>query len=146
MSLLNSNSRENSDSTGETMRLVNFKVSMKIDELKKDLNSHLIDTINSVIGEKVLPGIRNIMNSQNAVFRDEMEHRSGRLSRTTEEKNAANAWKATSKPILTSSSRRDYFRGNSDVSQSSDEDHVMMTNSHDKHSFNFPHKKFYCLF
>ena len=45
-SLLNSNSRENSDSTGETMRLVNFEVSKKMDELRKDLNCQIIDTIN----------------------------------------------------------------------------------------------------
>ena len=131
-SLLNTNSRENSESTGETMRLVNSEVSKEMNELRKDLNSQIIDTINSVIWEKVLPDIRDIMTSQNPVFRDEVDHRSGRLNRTTEEENAGNAWKTNSKPISASVSRRDYFRGNSDVSQSSDEDHVMMTNSHDR--------------
>ena len=37
--LLNSSSRETSESTIETMRLVNSEVSKKIDELKRDLNT-----------------------------------------------------------------------------------------------------------
>ena len=130
-SLLNSNSRENCESTGETMRLLNFEVSKQMDELRKDLNSPIRDSINSVIGEKVLPDIRNIMTSQNPVFRDEVDNRSSRLNRTTEDESTGNAWKTNSKPILASGSRRNYFRGNSDVSQSSDEDHNIMTNSHD---------------
>ena len=68
-SLLNSNSRENSESTVETTRLDNSEISEQMDELRKDLNSQIIDTINSVIGEKVLPDIRNIVTSQNSVFR-----------------------------------------------------------------------------
>ena len=52
-SLLNSDSRENSESTGLTMRLVNSEVSKRMDELSKGLSSQIIDTINSVIGEKV---------------------------------------------------------------------------------------------
>ena len=49
----------------------------------------------------------------------------------TEEKNIGNAWKTNSKPVLATSSRRNYSRENSDVSQSHDEYHVRMTNSHD---------------
>ena len=130
-SFLNSNSRENCESTGETMRLLNSQVSKQMDELRKDLNSPIIDSINSVIGEKVLPDIRNIMTSQNPVFRDKVDNRSSRLNRTTEDESTGNAWTTNSKPILASGSRRNYFRGNSDVSQSSDEDHNIMTNSHD---------------
>ena len=71
MSLLNSNSRENSESTVETMRLVNSEISKQMDGLRKDLNSQIIDAINSVISEKVLPDIRNIMADQNPVFRNQ---------------------------------------------------------------------------
>ena len=131
-SLLNSNSRENSESTVETMRLVNSEVTKKIDELRRELNSQLVDAINSAITEKVLPDIRNMVTSQNSVFREEVDHRSRRLNRTSEELGSRNAWKSNSKPTLASSSRQDYFRRNSDVSQSSDDDHEeMMTNSHD---------------
>ena len=51
-SLLNSNSGENSESTIEMMRLVNSEVSKKIDELKRDLNTQIVDTIISVISKK----------------------------------------------------------------------------------------------
>ena len=60
-----------------------------------------------------------------------MDHRSSRLSRTAKEENIGNESKNKSKPILTKSSKQNYFRENSDISQSSDEGHVMMTNSHD---------------
>ena len=50
---------------------------------------------------------------------------------TTEEGKSGNAWKTKSKPILANSSRRNYSRGDSDVSQSSDKDHDSMTVSHD---------------
>ena len=122
-SLLNSNSGENSESTFETMRLVNSEVSKKMDELKRDLNTQIVDTIISVIDEEILPNIQNTMTSQNPVFREEVDHRSSRQrSRTAEEKRARTAWNTNSKPILVNSSRHDYFIRNSDVFQSSDED------------------------
>ena len=130
-SLLNSNSRENSESTVETMRLVNSEISKQMDGLRKDLNSQIIDAINSVISEKVLPDIRNIMADQNPVFRDEVDHRSSRLNRTAEEEKTGNAWKINSKPILANSSRQNYFREDSVASQSSDEGQDRVTISHD---------------
>ena len=59
------------------MRLVNSEISKQMDGLRKDLNLQMIDTINSVTSEKVLPDIRNTMAIQNPVFRDEeVDHRS----------------------------------------------------------------------
>ena len=78
ISILNSNGRENSESTVETMRLVNFEISKQMDGLRKDLKSQIMDAMNSVINEKILPDIRNTMTSQNPVFRDEVDHRSSR--------------------------------------------------------------------
>ena len=103
-SLLNSNSGENSESTFETMRLVNSEVSKKMDELKRDLNTQIVDTIISVIDEEILPNIQNTMTSQNPVFREEVDHRSSRLSRIAEGKRATNACKTNSKPISVNSS------------------------------------------
>ena len=122
-SLWNSNIKGNSESTIETMRLVNSDVSKKIDELKRDLNTQIADTVNSIISEKVLPNNENIITSHNPVFREEVDYRCSRLRRTAEKKRTRNAWKTNSKPILVNSSRHDYFRGNSDVSHSSDEYH-----------------------
>ena len=79
-SLSNSNSRENSESTIETVRLVNSEVSRKMEELKRDLNSQIAETINSLINERNLPNIQNTMTNQNSVFREEMDQRSGRLN------------------------------------------------------------------
>ena len=138
-SLLNSNSKENSESTVETMRLVNSEITKKIDELRRELNSQLVDVINSAITEKVLPDIRNLVSNQNPVFREEVDQRSSGLNRTTEAKFVKNAWKGNSKLNMATSSRQDYFRRNSENSQSSDDGHEedIMTNSHDKHHLVF---------
>ena len=69
-SLSNSNSSENSESTIETMRLVNSEVSRKMEELKRDLNSQIAETINSLISERIHPNIQNTSSSQNPVFRE----------------------------------------------------------------------------
>ena len=63
-SLLNSNSRENSETTLETVRLVNTELTRRIEEIKRDLNSQIIESINSAINEKILPSIRNTLGSQ----------------------------------------------------------------------------------
>ena len=60
-SLLNSNNKENSESTVETMRLVSSEISKQMDGLRKDLNLLIVEAINSVINEKVFPDIRNTM-------------------------------------------------------------------------------------
>ena len=83
-SLLNSNSRENSETTLETVRLVDTEVTRRTEELKKDLNSRIIESINSTINEKILPSIQNTLGSQRPRFREEIDKRSSRLSRTTE--------------------------------------------------------------
>ena len=136
-SLLNSNSKENSESTVETMRLVNSEITKKIDELRRELNSQLVDVINSAITEKVLPDIRNLVSNQNPVFREEVDQRSSGLNRTTEAKFVKNAWKGNSKLNMATSSRQDYFRRNSENSQSSDDGHEedIMTNSHDTNPY-----------
>ena len=91
----------------------------------------IMDTINSVISEKVLPDIRNTMVNQHPRFREEVDHRSSRLSRTAEEENIGNAWKTNSKPILVNSSQRNYFREDSDASLLSDNGNEPITIGHD---------------
>ena len=63
-SLLNSNRRVNSEITLETVRLVITEISKRLDELKRDLNTQIMDAINSEINEKILPGIQNTSESQ----------------------------------------------------------------------------------
>ena len=61
---LNSKTRENSETTLENVRLVNSEVSRKIDELKRDLNSKILETINSAINEKKFLSFQTTLGSQ----------------------------------------------------------------------------------
>ena len=66
--MLNTNRRENSESTFENARLENFaitsQVTRKLNELKRDLNTQILDSINSAMNEKVFPAIQNTICSQ----------------------------------------------------------------------------------
>ena len=81
---VNSDSRESSETTLETVRLVNTEFTRRIEELKRDLNSQIIESINSALNEKMLPSIQNTLGSQRPGFREGVDHRSSRFSRTTE--------------------------------------------------------------
>ena len=90
------------------MRLVNSEDSKKMDEMKRDLNFQIIDTVISVIDERILPSIQNITNSQNSAFREETDGRSSGLGRTTEEKRAKNDWTDNPKPIRVGNNQNEY--------------------------------------
>ena len=55
------------------MRLVNSEISKQMDGFRKELKSQIIDTIKSVISEKVLPDIRNTMVNQHPMLREEVD-------------------------------------------------------------------------
>ena len=54
-SLINTTSRENSENTIETARMINNEISTqvtrKLDEFREDLNSQFLEVINSAIAE-----------------------------------------------------------------------------------------------
>ena len=58
---LNTNISENSELTEENSKAINSQtssqMSVKLEELKSDLNLHILDVINSAIEEKVKPSI-----------------------------------------------------------------------------------------
>ena len=64
-SLLDANSRESSEITIETARLIKNEVSnqvtQKLDEIKMDSNSQILGANDSTISEKVLPSIQNTL-------------------------------------------------------------------------------------
>ena len=68
-SLINTNSRENSEITIETARLIKneitSQVTRKLDEIRSDLNTQIWEVINSAIAEKVLLSIQNVLGVQN---------------------------------------------------------------------------------
>ena len=67
-SLLNTNSRENSEITIETTRLINEEISnqvtRKLNGIKTSLNSQIQDAITVAITRTVLPSIQNTLETQ----------------------------------------------------------------------------------
>ena len=67
-SLLNTNSRENSEIAIETTRLINEEISnqmsRKLNEIKASLNSQIQDAITAAITSTVLPSIQNTLGMQ----------------------------------------------------------------------------------
>ena len=67
-SLLNTNSRKNSDITIETTRMISEEISnqmsRKLNEIETSLNFQIQDAINNAITEKVLPSIHNTLEKQ----------------------------------------------------------------------------------
>ena len=88
-SLINTNSRENSEITIETARLINneitSQVTRKLDEIISDLNTQISEVINSAISEKVLPSIQNVLGVQNSESDAIRDTQSGRLNRIPED-------------------------------------------------------------
>ena len=68
-SLLNTNISENSEITAETNRLINSEtssqMSKKLEELKSDLNSHILGVFNSALEKTVLRSIKNALEIKN---------------------------------------------------------------------------------
>ena len=60
-SLINTNNRENSEITIDTARLkimiITSQVTRKLDQIRSDLNTQILEVINSAITEMVLPSI-----------------------------------------------------------------------------------------
>ena len=59
---------ENSEITVETSRMIyseiSSQMSRKMEEMKSDLNSHILEVINSAIEERILPSIENLITSR----------------------------------------------------------------------------------
>ena len=79
-SLLNTNSRENSEMTAETNRMINEEISnqmtRKLNEIKESLNHQIQDAVSSAITSKVLPSIQNTLYNHGKVNYKEMDRES----------------------------------------------------------------------
>ena len=66
--LLNTNSKESNGITIEAARMINSEitthVTRKLDEIRSDLNSQIMETISTAIAEKLLPTIQKTFNKQ----------------------------------------------------------------------------------
>ena len=61
-SLNNTNSRENSEITIETAKMNNNEITTKVTrKVRVDLNTHILEVINSASAENVPPSIQNVL-------------------------------------------------------------------------------------
>ena len=51
-------------------------MSRKLEEMRSDLNSHILNAIDSAIEEKVIPSVRNALGSQNWAENTSLDFRS----------------------------------------------------------------------
>ena len=89
--LLTSEDRNRCEMTIETNRLISeeisYQMNRKIDELKRNLDTQITESINSAIHDSILPSIQNSLSGQNSGLGANVDSRSSRLSRNTEGKN-----------------------------------------------------------
>ena len=115
---------ENSEITAETRRETNSEISSRIfrrlEEIKSDLNSFILDVINSAIEEKVIPSIENAIGGQNPA--KNTNFRSNGLHPEKVSQAAHDAQKDFPRLVAMSSNRIDRCRKNSVDSSQSDED------------------------
>ena len=138
-SLLNTNLSENSGITAATSRAINSEISSqmsrKLEEMKSDLNSHILNVIDSAIEEKVILSIRNANSAENTnldlqsdephprTFGQERLQRALRSNGLHQEiagKTAKDAKKDFPRLVAMSSNRRNHHRENSVDSRQSD--------------------------
>ena len=85
ISLINTNSGQNSEITIETPRMINneiTKVTRTLDEIREDLVTQILEVIKSAITEKVLPSIQHVLGVQNLRLITMRDHRSSKLDRS----------------------------------------------------------------
>ena len=145
-SLLNTNSRENSEITVETTRMISEEISnqmsRKLNEIRNGLNSQIHEAINSVMTETVLPSIQDTLgthgnmnyitmdqtsvgphkspSSTNFVSRD---HKSSGLQRNSEVGNAQKSWENCPRKCFIQENSRQMSRQTSLDSNNSEQNH-----------------------
>ena len=143
-SLLNTNSRENSEITIETTRLINEEISnqmsRKLNEVKTSLNSQIQEAVTAAITNTVLPAIQNTLEMQgrsNFTIVDrasnglhpsprsanlpKKDRRSSGLQRNTEVGNSQKTWENHSRTCFTQENNRLRSRESSIESNNSEQ-------------------------
>ena len=149
-SLLNTNSRENSEITIETTRLINEEISnqmsRKLNEFKSSLNIQIQDAIRNAITEKILPSIQNTLEMQDRgnhtiVDRGSIglhdspksanfttgDRRSSGLHWNSEVENAQKSWESRPRKCFIQETNRLTSRQSSVDSVNSEQNHDMVT-------------------
>ena len=88
-------------------------MSRKLDELKRDLNTQITESINSAIQETILPSLQNSLSDLNSGLGTNVDSRSSRLSRNKEGNKHKSAWGKTQNPIQMNSHNHSHSRDRS---------------------------------
>ena len=150
-SLLNTNSRENSEITIETTRMIDEEISnqmsRKLKEIKNSLNTRIQDAFCSAIAEKILLSIQNMLVMQERVnytmvdrrsigLHDRAkaatsfttgDRRSSGLQRNSEVENSQKSYENRPRKCFIQENREQMFRQSSIDSVNSEQNHDMVT-------------------
>ena len=129
--LLTSEDRNRCGTTMETNRLISeeisYQMNRKTDELKRNLDTQITESINSAIHDSILPSIQNSLSGQNSGLGTNVDSRSSRLSRNTEGKKHQSAWENTQNRIQSNLNIHPRSRDSSISSLDCRDDHDMLT-------------------
>ena len=125
--LLTSEDRNRCETTMETNRLfseeISYQMNRKIDELKRNSDTQITESINSAIHDSILPSIQNSSSGQNSGLGKNADSKSSRLSRNTEGKMHQSAWGNTQNRIQPILNNHPHSRDNSISSLDIGDDH-----------------------
>ena len=129
--LLTSEDRNRCEMTMETNRLISeeisYQMNRKIDELKRNLDTQITESINSAIHDSTLPSIQNSLSGQNSGLGTNVDSRSSRLSRNTQGKKHQSVWENTKCRVQSNSNNHPQSRDCSLSSLDCRDDHDMVT-------------------
>ena len=115
--LLTSEDRNRCEIPTEANRLITEEIACqmnrKMDELRRNLDTQITESINSAIHDSILPSIQNSLSGQNSGLGTNVDSRSSRLSRNTEGKKHQSAWGNTHCRVQSNSNNHPQSRDNS---------------------------------
>ena len=115
--LLTSEDRNRCEIPTEANRLISEEIACqmnrKMDELRRNLDTQITESINSAIHDSILPSIQNSLSGQNSGLGTNVDSRSSRLSRNTEGKKRQSAWGNTHCRVQSNSNNHPQSRDNS---------------------------------
>ena len=129
--LLTSEDRNRCETTMETNRLISeeisYQLNRKIDELKRNLDTQITESINFAIHDSILPSIQNSLSGQNSGLGTNVDSRSSRLSRNTEGEKHRSAWENTQNRVQSILNNHPRSRDSSISSLDCRDEHDMVT-------------------
>ena len=140
--LLTSEDRNRCEMTMENNRLISeeisYQMNRKIDELKRNLDTQITESINSAIHDSIFPSIQNSLSGQNSGLGTNVDSRSSRRSRNTEGKKHQSVWENTKCRVQSNSNNHPQSRDCSLSSLDCRDDHDNILIKSFENSFETP--------